>query len=102
MEIIDSLRRYDIGNYAIFDLVLAFGGMYLLAPFLSKGFRRFGLIIPVRNWIFLTLPISIMAHLAVGRITSMTRDFVDPDGYYLLKLTILVLFILGARGIKKA
>jgi len=101
MGIIDFLRQYHIGNYAIFDFVLAFVGMYLLAPFLSKGFRKLSLVVPEKNWIFLTLPISVFAHLAVGRITAMTRDFVDPDGYYFLKIMILILFILGIRGIKK-
>jgi len=101
MEIIDSLRQYHIGNYAVFDFVLAFLGMYLLAPLLSKGFRKFGLVVPEKNWIFLTLPISVGAHLLVGNITTMTRDFLDPDSYYLLKIVILILFILGIRGIKK-
>ncbi|MDD3006375.1 MAG: hypothetical protein PHX30_02205 [Candidatus Pacebacteria bacterium] len=101
MGIIDFLRQYHIGNYAVFDLALAFLGMCLLAPFLSKGFKKLGLVVPEKNWIFLTLPISVFAHLAVGRMTAMTRDFVDPDGYYFLKIMILILFILGTRGIKK-
>jgi len=101
MGIIDFLRQYHFGNYAIFDFVLAFAGIYLLAPSLSKLFRKMGFEVPQKNWIFLTLPISVGAHLLVGNITTMTRDFLDPDSYYLLKIVILVLFILGVRGIKK-
>jgi len=101
MGIIDFLRQYHFGNYAIFDFVLAFAGIYLLAPSLSKLFRKLGFEVPQKNWIFLTLPISVGAHFLAGNITAMTRDFLDLDGYYILKLIILVSFILGVKGIKK-
>lgn len=101
MGIIDFLRQYHIGNYAIFDFVLAFAGMYFLAPFLSRFFRKIGFVVPEKNWIFLTLPISVAAHLAAQNMTAMTRDFFDPNGYYLLKTLILISFVLGIRGIKK-
>ena len=97
---IEYLRQFRIGEYAIFDFVAAFLGMYLLSPLLSKLFRKIGVDIPKYNWLFLTLPIAIVSHILVGNITPMTRDFLDMGGHYIVKIVILVLFILGMRGIK--
>lgn len=102
MDIIPLLRQFRILNYAVFDLTLAFLGIFLVAPLLSKIFRKIGLEIPKRSWLFLVLPISIVVHLLVGQMTPMTRNFLDLDGHYLLKTVIIGLFILGMTGIKKA
>jgi len=100
MNTITFLRQYHLGNYAIFDLTLAFLGMYFLAPLLSGIFRKLGFVVPVRSWLYLTLPISIVAHLAVGRMTTMTSDFLDPQGHYLLKAIIFLFLVMGIQGIK--
>jgi hypothetical protein len=97
---IEYLRQFRLGSYAIFDLVAAFLGMYLLGPLLSKLFRKLRLDIPRYNWVYLTLPIAILSHLLAGNITPMTRDFLDINSHYLIKLIILASLILGIRGIK--
>lgn len=99
---IEFLRQFRFGRYAIFDLVVAFLGMFVLSPLLSKIFLMFRIKIPKRNWLFLTLPISIVVHLLVGKITLMTQDFIDPQGHYVLKIFIIILFIFGMWGIKIA
>lgn len=98
---IEFLRQFRLGEYAIFDFAAAFLGMYFLAPLLSKGFERIGIEIPRSNWMFLTLPIGIGAHLIIGNLTPMTRDFIDFNGHYFLKILILILLILGLKGIRK-
>ncbi|NOR86682.1 MAG: hypothetical protein GQ527_03645 [Bacteroidales bacterium] len=75
--------------------------MYFLGSLLSKLFRKINIEIPRMNWVYLTLPISILIHLLIGRITTMTADFVNPYDYYFLKILIIVLLILGLRGIKR-
>lgn len=100
MNTIDFLRQFRIGEYAIFDLVASFLGIYLLSPLLSKIFRKVRLEIPKKNWLFLTLPIGILTHILVGKITPMTRDFLDLQGNYILKIIIIGLLILGIKGIK--
>jgi hypothetical protein len=97
---IEFLRQFRLIDYAIFDFAVAFLGIYLLAPLLSKIFLKLRLDIPKHNWLWLTLPLSILTHLLVGNITPMTADFIDADGHYVLKIIILILFILGLRGIK--
>ncbi|MBT3817496.1 MAG: hypothetical protein HOE80_03555 [Candidatus Magasanikbacteria bacterium] len=74
--------------------------MYLLSPFLSKMFLKIRIDIPKKNWLFLTLPLSIIIHILVGNITPMTRDFLDIHGHYVLKVVLFVLLILGLKGIK--
>ncbi len=97
---IEFLRQFRFGEYAIFDFIAAFLGIYLLSPLLSKLFLKFKINIPKQNWLFLTLPISILAHLLVRNITPMTRDFIDIRNHYILKILILALLFFGLRGIK--
>ncbi len=99
MITLEYLRSFRIFGYAIFDLSLSFLGMFLLAPILSKLFLRIGINIPKINWVYLTLPIGIVAHLLVGTMTPMTRQFLDLNGYYILKLVILGSLIMGFWGI---
>jgi len=99
---IDFLRQFRIGEYAIFDFSVAFLGLFLLSPLFSWLFLKlFNLEIPKKNWVFLTLPIGIVTHLITGPITPLTRNFLDPHGYYILKIFILVLLFLGLRNIRK-
>lgn len=100
MGIIDYLRQFRIAELAVFDFVVAFLGIYLLSPWLSRLFLKIGVEIPKTNWLYLTLPIGMVTHLLTGRITPLTSDFFDLDGHFFIKLLILVLVILGLRGIK--
>jgi hypothetical protein len=101
MITIDFLRQFRVGSFAIFDFTTAFLGMLILSPFLSWIFKKVGLIIPKKNWLFLTLPIGIFIHLLIGRKTPMTVDFLDLGDHYILKVIIIILLILGFTGIKK-
>lgn len=97
---IEFLRQFRIGGYAIFDFAVAFLGIYLLSFLLSKIFLKIRIDIPKQNWLFLTLPIGIAAHLIVGKMTPMTKNFLDIHGHYVLKILIIGLLILGLRNIK--
>ena len=97
---IEFLRQFRLGEYAIFDFAVAFLGIYLLSPLLSKIFLKIRISIPKQNWLFLTLPISIVAHLLVGKMTPMTQNFIDIHGHYILKVIILLLLILGLTSIR--
>jgi len=100
MNTIEFLRQFRIGGYAIFDFAVSFVGIYLLAPLLSKLFLKIRIKIPKLNWLYFTLPISVIAHLLVGNITPMTRDLLDIHDHYVLKIVFLVLIFLGCRGIQ--
>ena len=100
MTTIEFLRQFRLGKYAIFDLVVSFMGIYLLSPFLSKIFLKVRLSIPKQNWLFLTLPLSILTHLLVGNRTLMTKDFLSLNSHFFLKLLIFTLLFFGLKGIK--
>jgi len=99
MVTIEYLRSFRIGGYALFDLGVSLLGIWLLSPLLSKLFRLFGIEIPKKNWLLLTLPMSVIIHLLVGNWTQMTRDAFDPQGHFGIKLVLIVLLWLGCKGI---
>jgi hypothetical protein len=100
MTTIEFLRQFRLGEYAIFDFAVSFLGIYLISPLLSKLFSKIRIKIPKYNWLFLTLPISIVAHLAVGNITPMTANFINMNSHYFLKIIIIGLLIFGIKGMK--
>ncbi|MEI6296860.1 MAG: hypothetical protein WCO84_04420 [bacterium] len=100
MDTITFLRTFRVGEYALFDFGASFLGFALLSPILSKIFSWIGVYVPKMNWIFLTIPFSIIAHLAVGQMTPMTKNFLDTKDHYILKIVIVSLLLLGLRGIK--
>jgi len=95
------LRQFRLGGYAIFDFAASFAGMALLAPLLSRLFKKLGVEIPLRNWLFFNLPLSIVAHMAVGTYTPMTTAFLDPHGHYFLKLILILSLALSFMDIKR-
>lgn len=101
MNIIEFLRQFRVGEFAIFDLAVAFVGVFLAAPLLSKLFRKINIEIPRRSWLLWTLPIGIVAHLLFGKMTPLTKDFLDLHGHYFSKIVIIGLFVLGLMGVKK-
>ncbi len=98
---IEYLRQFRLGGYAVFDFAAAFGGMFLLSPLLSGLARRAGWQVPRLNWVYLTLPLGIAGHIASGRITPMTRDFLNPGGSYTVKIATAGFFVMALRNIKK-
>jgi hypothetical protein len=101
MTVIEFLRQFRIGEYALFDLSASFLGMWILSPLLSKLFSYINIHIPKRNWLYLTLPIGILAHLLSGRITPMTQYALDVHGHYLLKALLIILTFFGLRHITR-
>ncbi|MFH0857522.1 MAG: hypothetical protein V1848_02115 [Candidatus Magasanikbacteria bacterium] len=101
MNIIQFLRQYRISDYAIFDLAVTFLGIYLLAPVLTKIFLKINIKISKKSWLFFALPLGIIVHLLVGRMTPMTQNFLDLQSHYVLKICIILLVILGAKDIKR-
>lgn len=100
MITIEHLREFRIGPYAVFDFVVSFLGIYILAPLLSKLFMLLKIKVSRKSWIFLTIPLSILIHYLVNNITPMTEDFLNPNGSYFLKIVIILLTIIGLKDIK--
>ena len=102
MSNLTYLRHFRFLGFAIFDLTLAFLGMYLLSGFLSKMFLKIGVIVPQRSWVLWALPIGVITHLIFGQMTPMTKNFLDLHNHYLLKIIVLVFLVVGFVGVKLA
>ncbi|MBU0982141.1 hypothetical protein KKC94_05625 [Patescibacteria group bacterium] len=100
MTTIEFLRQYRLFDFAIFDFAISLLAVAILAPLLSKLFQKFRIKVPVINWIFLTVPLSILAHIIAGIKTPLTADFLDPSGHYFIKIIIIALLALSLRGVK--
>lgn len=99
---LEYLRSFRIGEYSIFDLVISFLGILLISPLLTKVFKLIHLEIPLKSWLFFTLPLAIFAHILVGQNTLMTTYFLDPHSHYLLKISIVILFLIGVLQVKSS
>jgi len=97
--VIEALRSFRIGPFAVFDFATAYFGMYLVAPLLSRLFLKIGVSVPRSSWLWLTLPIAIVVHLAIGLQTPLMKTVVDPTGHYLAKLALIAMLIMGLRRI---
>lgn len=73
MSIITDLRKYKVGPFAIFDFATAFGGAYLVSPYLAKYISR-------EKLMYSVLPVAIATHVVLGIDTPLTRMVVDPHG----------------------
>lgn len=94
------LRHFRFGPFTYFDTLGSLIGVYFLAPHLSKLFRKINLEIPEHSWIYLTLPIAVLTHFAIGKNTPLTEMFMDPTGHPIAKVSILILFLLGMKDIR--
>ena len=95
---INILRSFRISGFAVFDLVVSYLGMYLLAPLLTIVFRKIGIEVTRVQWMYLMLPISVIVHLLIGQRTHLTDQLFDLNGGYIAKIVILLMIYKGIKG----
>lgn len=98
---LEYLRQFRIAGFAIFDFSVSFLGMALLAPLLSSLLEKRGIRVPKKNWVILTLPISVVVHLLFGSMTPFTNYALDPHGHYFIKFILVACCLLGITNIKR-
>ena len=94
MNIIPFLRSFRIGPFAIFDFTVSYLAVYFLAPYLQK----MGLKLSREQMLWLTLPVSVLAHILVGSMTPLTKRFLDTQGGYIAKIVIVFMMYMGFRS----
>lgn len=77
---INKIREIKFNDYALFDLLLS----YLLMFLIAKQFN-----FNVKSALLLTLPISIIIHKIFNIHTVLTDRFFNPNDFYLLKFSII-------------
>jgi hypothetical protein len=99
MNTIDYLRQYRVGQFAILDFTAAFIGIYLISPLIIRLFKLVGIKFQISNLMWLTIPISIIFHILFSTNTPLTKMFLDPSGYYLLKIAVTLMVYMGFKGV---
>lgn len=101
MDFIGVLRQFRIGPFTILDTLLAYVGIFFVSPLLSRIFAKFNISISRASWLWLTLPIGIIFHLVFRQNTPLTKMFLDPGGFYIEKIVLLVMLYIGLSKIKR-
>jgi hypothetical protein len=99
MNIIEFLRQYRMGGFAIFDFVVAYGGFFLLSPIIMKLFQKININMTLANIMWLVLPLSIVVHLIIGVHTPLTKMFINTHDYYFVKILIFFMVYMGLRKV---
>lgn len=99
----EFIRSFRIGPFAIFDFAISYIAIYFLAPYLSKLFAKVGIGINREQWLWLTLPIAVIAHVLSGTDTPFTDMIFDPSGGWIAKIVIIFMLLMAfvRRGVRK-
>lgn len=100
MITLEYLRSFRIFQLAIFDLAVSYLGVYLLSPLLIKLFEKLHLKTSKAQWLWLTLPLSIVIHLLAGQHTALTKMMLDSHSFYLVKAIVLGMVFMAFRKSK--
>jgi len=99
MDIISTLRQFKIGPFAIFDTVISYLGLFLIAPILTKIFRGVHLEISRASWLWFVLPLSVVFHFFFSQQTPLIKLLVSSNGYVAI-IILLAMVYMGARTIR--
>ncbi len=100
--LLQQLRAdYRLGPFSIADTLGSLAIVYFIAPWLSALFRKIGFEVPRSSWLWLTVPVAFIVHIAFRPDTPLTQMFFDPTGNYLAKLALITMLYLGFRDIKR-
>ena len=90
MNILDFLRSFRAGPFAIFDFVATYLFAYLVGPYLKK----IGIPLSREQFMYLALPLSVATHAIFGIETPLTSMVLSPHGYYVWKAIIVIMLIM--------
>jgi hypothetical protein len=102
MDYLVFLRQFKVGPFAIFDTVISYIGILLLAPLLTKLFSVFKISISTSSWLWLTLPISVLFHLIFAQNTPLMKVLADPShfSFYIAVAVLLLMTYMGLKSVK--
>lgn len=94
MTLLIFLRSFRVGPFAVFDFAISYLLVYLLAPWLQKK----GLRLNRAQQLWLTLPVSVLVHIAFGSMTPLTKMALDPSGSYAVKALLVFMVYMAYRA----
>lgn len=97
------LRQFRIGQFTIFDTLLAYIGVLILSPMLTWLVLRLHIKIPMISWLWFTLPLSVIFHIIFRQSTPVIKILEDPKNvqFYFTIIILLFMIYMGVRKIRK-
>ena len=102
MDYLQILRQFKIGPFAVFDTVIAYLGVFLIAPLLTKLFSKMNIIISRTGWMWLTLPISVLFHLVFRQNTPFMKTLLDQRYFFIPVIILIGMFYMAVKHSKKS
>jgi len=94
---IEQLREYRIVEFAIFDFVASYLGIYLISPILIWIFKKAKIQTDKSAWLFFVLPISVIVHIIFGRITPLTKLVISMNSGIIAKIIVGISTFFGFK-----
>lgn len=94
------LRQFRVGPYTIFDFVISYVGVYLLAPVLTKFMQKFNVNISRAGWLWLTLPLAVIFHFIFRQDTPFMKLLFNPETYFIEPIVLLFMLYMGLKDSK--
>ena len=91
MNLINLLRSFRIGPFAIFD----FAGTYLLAYLIGPHLKKIGIPLSREQFMYLVLPLSVLVHFLFGIETPLTEMILAPNEHYIWKGILILMIVLS-------
>jgi hypothetical protein len=103
MTLLQILRLYKIGPFAIFDTAISYLGIFILSPLLSGLFALIKIKVPWYSWLWLTLPIAVLFHIIFHQSTPMMGILAHPEhlNFYLVTISLLFMTYMGFKNIHR-
>lgn len=100
---IEYLRQFKIGPFAIFDTVISYLGILLLSPLLSWLTSKIHFKVPITSWLWFTMPLSVLFHVAFRQPTPLMKILGDASNFqfYIALVLLLGMTYMGFRGISR-
>jgi hypothetical protein len=86
MSALESLRSVRIGPFAVFDFAASFAGVYFMAPVVGVSREKA---------LWLTVPLGVVSHVALGTKTPLTSMLIGPEQNHLAQAAVALMLVKG-------
>jgi hypothetical protein len=98
---LEYLRQFRFLEFAIFDFTVSLIAVLILSPLLNRLAKKAKINITTKHWLWLFLPISVIAHLLFGQQTALVKQVFDLTGNYSAKLLMIFMLFMGLKDVRK-
>ena len=97
MDIVQFLRQFRIGPFAVFDTAISYLAIYLLSPTLTRGMRAFRIHVSRAGWLWFMLPASVLIHGLFQQRTPLMNQLFNPDTFFIAPVILVFMTYMGIK-----